>query len=103
MTGSAIYLYVVPSSSGGGYTVQIDGETVQQLSSHVDQNAAQDKCIATQQFSHERMDDVAHKIVVKNAAGNLEFNGFTYVQIRFTIPLWFYRSLFSSVVPDFRT
>jgi len=79
--GTDISLFIIPSSSGGAFTVQIDGD---QASSYSSQGFS-GGCIPSQIFSKNGLTDGAHELTVKNGggvtgsgAGTLEFNSIVY-------------------------
>lgn len=77
----------MPSSAGGSYNVQIDGEPATTSDGQLAQDASANQCLVAKVFFKEGMEDKPHNIIVKNGdgiigrpAGTLEFSGITYVK-----------------------
>jgi hypothetical protein len=61
----------VPSSSGGAFTVQIDGDAAESLSSLKNGGSTNgDQCISSQAFTKSGLVDGAHELTVINGAAN---------------------------------
>jgi hypothetical protein len=83
--GTAIALSVIPSSSGGSISVQIDGEAASTQSTTPSGGASTNQCIPYQAYARSDLPEKPHVIIVKNAlnaagssGGTFEFNGITY-------------------------
>lgn len=75
--GTDVSLYIVPSSQGGPFSVQIDGDPAESLNSTHGGGVASDQCIPSPIFMKGNLADQAHQLTVKNGdltAGTLELN-----------------------------
>ncbi|KAG8825790.1 hypothetical protein FRC19_010430 [Serendipita sp. 401] len=83
--GTSIWLDIIASTSGGKFTVAVDGGAAMDYSSLQTSNSAGDQCIPSRVVSITNLLEAAHQIVVINgisasgsSGGKLEFNGITY-------------------------
>lgn len=84
ITGTGISLFIVPSSAGGTFTVQIDGEPASSYNGAQAVGRTGDQCTLNQIISRNNMTESPHHVIVRNggpagglAGGTFEFNSIT--------------------------